>query len=186
MGLVGWVLTSYLIMYSLSMPNSCVCCGRTKGKGDKKVSMFRFPADKEKRQKWLEALNLTEAEIGEHSRICSRHFLHGDPSNVPSLDIGKRFASPKKISTDRGMRALKRATRSPSLSFTTTKPKRSSTPSSSRASSVAATTLEAQQMKSQCLYPLENHCLVTIVYTNYRNKLMIKKVTLLGCLSRAT
>ena len=105
--------------------------------------MFRFPADKEKRQKWLEALNLTEAEISEHSRICSRHFLHGDPSNVPSLDIGKRFASPKKISTDRGMRALKRATCSPSLSFTTTKPKRSSTPSSSRASSVTAPTVES-------------------------------------------
>ena len=105
--------------------------------------MFRFPSDKAKRQRWLEALNLTEAEIGEHSRICSRHFLHGDPSNVPSLDIGKRFASPKKIGTDRGMRALKRATRSPSLSFITTKPKRSSTPSSSRASSVTAPTIES-------------------------------------------
>lgn len=107
------------------------------------MSMFQFPADKTKRPKWLEALNLTEAEIGEHSRICSRHFLHGDPSNVPSLDIGKRFASPKKINTDRGMRALKRTTRSPSLSFTTTKAKRSATPSSSRASSVAAPTPES-------------------------------------------
>ena len=62
--------------------------------------MFRFPANKTKRQKWLEALNLTEAEIGEHSCICSRHFLHGDPSTIPSLDIGKCFASPKKINTE--------------------------------------------------------------------------------------
>ena len=61
------------------------------------MSMFLFPADKTKRQKWLEALNLTEAEIGEHAR---RHFLHGDPSNIPSLDIGKRFASPKKINIE--------------------------------------------------------------------------------------
>ena len=105
--------------------------------------MFRFPANKIKRQQWLESLNLTEADIGEHSRICSRHFLHGDSSNVPSLDIGKRFASPKKITTDRGIRALKRATRSPSLSFTTSKSKRSATPSSSRASSLTAPTSES-------------------------------------------
>jgi len=88
-------------------------------------------------------LNLAEAEIGEHDRICSRHFLHGDPSNVPSLDIGKRFASPKKINTDRGMRALKRAARSPSLSFITTKSKCSSTPLSSQASSVTVPTIES-------------------------------------------
>ena len=41
------------------MPNTCVCCGHTKGKGDS-VSIFRFPADKGKRQQWLEALNLNE------------------------------------------------------------------------------------------------------------------------------
>ena len=103
--------------------------------------MFRFPADKRNRQRWLEALNLTEAEVGEHSRVCSRHFLHGDPSTVPSLDIGKRFASPKKISTGRGVRTLKRATRSPSFS-STPKTKRSATLSSSRASSVTAPTPE--------------------------------------------
>ena len=104
--------------------------------------MYRFPADKEKRRQWLEALNLSEVEVGEHARICSRHFLHGDPSNVPSLDIGKRFASPKKITTERGVRALKRATRSPSLSLTSSIAKRSrtrtSTPPSSRASSITA------------------------------------------------
>ena len=103
--------------------------------------MFRFPADETRRKQWLEALKLSEAEVGEHSRICSRHFLHGDPSNTSSLDIGKRFASPKKISTDRGMRAVKRAT---SLSLTTNKAKRSAvTPSSSRASSVSAPTPES-------------------------------------------
>ena len=78
------------------MPNSCVCCGRVKGK-DGKVSMFRLPADKKRRQQWLDALDLTEDDVNEYTRVCSRHFLHGNPSNPPSLDLGKKFASPKKV-----------------------------------------------------------------------------------------
>lgn len=95
----------------LTMPNSCICCGRIKGKGDK-VSMFRLPADNTRRQQWLDALNLTEDDVNEHTRVCSRHFLHGDPSNTPALDLGKRFASPKKMDMDRSKRAVKRARRS--------------------------------------------------------------------------
>ena len=115
------------------MPNSCICCGRVKGKGDK-VSMFRLPADRARRKQWLDALNLSEDDVNEHTRICSRHFLHGDPSNTPSLDLGKRFASPKKMDMERSRRALKRARRSLSTTSLTV------TPSSSRASSVSAPT----------------------------------------------
>ena len=112
------------------MPNSCICCGRIKGKGDK-VSMFRLPADNTRRQQWLDALNLTEDDVNEHTRVCSRH---GDPSNTPALDLGKRFASPKKMDMDRSKRAVKRARRSLSITSLTV------TPSSSRASSVSAPT----------------------------------------------
>ena len=99
------------------MPNSCIICGHTKGKGDRqpKVSMHRFPTNEVRRQQWLVALNLTESDINEHSRVCSKHFLHGNSSNLPSLNIGRRFASPKKAATDRSIRAQKRESRSPSF-----------------------------------------------------------------------
>ena len=105
--------------------------------------MFHFLTDERKRKQWLEALNIADGDITEHSRtcICSRHFLDGNPSNPPSLDLGKCFASLKKVSTERGMRAIKRASWSPSLSATATKVKHySATPSSSRTSSVSAPT----------------------------------------------
>ena len=117
------------------MPNSCICCGHVKGKGDK-VAMFRLPADKTRRQQWMTALNLTEEEVNDNTRVCSRHFLHGDSSNTPSLDLGKRFASPKKLSMERSRRALKRARRSIST------PSVAATPASSRASSSSAPTPE--------------------------------------------
>lgn len=78
--------------------------------------MYRFPnsKDKVKRQQWLMALNLSEDDITENSRVC-RHFLHGSSSNIPSLDIGRRFASPRKRDSDRSKRAQKRTVRSPSF-----------------------------------------------------------------------
>ena len=72
-----------------------------------KVSMFRLPVDKKRRQQWLDALHLTENDVTEYTRVCSPHFLHGNPSSPPSIDIGKRFASPKKIDLERGKRAVK-------------------------------------------------------------------------------
>lgn len=89
------------------MPNSCVCCGHVKRKGEK-VSMFQVPSDKSRRQQWLVALNLTENDVNEQTLVCSRHFLHGDPSTTPVLNLGKSFTSPKKSNTDRNRRALKR------------------------------------------------------------------------------
>ena len=89
------------------MPNTCIYCGHGKGR-DCKVSMFRFPASKERRQQWLAVLNLKEDDIVEHSRICSRHFLHGDSSGIPVLNLGRQFISPKKANTDRTKRSIKR------------------------------------------------------------------------------
>jgi len=123
------------------MPGStCIVCGSTKKKGEK-VSMFRIPAEPNRRKQWLEVLDINEADVHDHTRVCSRHFLHGDSSNLPSLNLGKRFASPKKKDTARGIRAQKRALLSPSV--TPPPPSKSlclQTPSSSRGSSVVGQT----------------------------------------------
>ena len=80
------------------MPNSCILCGHVKEKHqEKKVSFFRFPADRSKRGEWLKAVRLKEEDIEDHSRLCSQHFLNGDPKHIPSIALGSRFASPKKI-----------------------------------------------------------------------------------------
>ena len=94
-------------MYIVNMPNACIVCGRVKGKGET-VSMHRFPSDPTKKQEWLRVLGLTEDDVTQNSRVCSRHFLFGDTSIPLSLDIEKRFSSPKKLHQDRGKRALKR------------------------------------------------------------------------------
>ena len=67
--------------------------------------MYRFPKDPVKRHQWLSALNMTEHDVKEHHRVCSRHFPNGDVTQTPSLHIGKRFASPKKLQSARGVRA---------------------------------------------------------------------------------
>ena len=102
------------------MPNSCLLCGHVK-KQNEKVSMFRFPADPKKKQQWLLSLNLTENDITEQSRVCSKHFLHGNSSNIPVRNLGRRFASPRKCNTERNSRAVKRSARSPSLCMPTAK-----------------------------------------------------------------
>ena len=132
-----------LCMFNVSgMLNSCIVCGRTKRKGDN-VSMFRFPSIKEKRQQWLVALNLSEEDISKHSRVCSKHFLRGSSSTTPSIDIGPRFASPKKRDSDRSKRVEKRNVRSPSFHFTPPSTLLAKRPAleSSRDTSVASTSV---------------------------------------------
>ena len=98
--------------HSVKMPNSCIVCGKIKAKG-KTISMHRFPTDPSKKSQWLKAVNLNEGDIHEHTRICSVHFLYGDTSSAPSLCLGNRFASPKKLQLSRGQRSLKRQKTSP-------------------------------------------------------------------------
>ncbi len=87
--------------------------------------MHRVPRpniDPLKRQQWLAALNLTEEQVLDHHRICSRHFPNGDITQVPSLQLGKSFASPKKIHAPRSIRAHKRANRRTYLDLLGTPP----------------------------------------------------------------
>lgn len=85
-------------MYSLQRMGggkACIICKHTKVR-DPGVHMHRFPANPDKRKAWCEALCVEEKNLPSDARVCSRHFPYGDTSNLPSLSVGKRFASPKK------------------------------------------------------------------------------------------
>ena len=97
---------------------TCVVCKRTKIKGDA-ISMHRIPACASNRKEWMDRLNLDEASLKAHHRICSSHFPNGDQTQRPSLALDAKFASPKKKSTERCERALKRK-----ALFVVPKPKR--------------------------------------------------------------
>ena len=88
------------------MPSYCIVCMRPAVAGS--VTMHRFPTNPEIRKEWLSALNLKPEDIRNHHCICSRHFRNGDISNTPSLYLGKKFRSPKKMLTPHGERARKR------------------------------------------------------------------------------
>ena len=105
---IGSDIRIFHFIFVYRMPNTCIVCGHTKAKAPgetKHVSLFRFPADQTRREQWLKALGLKSSDVTANSRICSRHFLNGDSSQVPSIDTGKRFASPKKIHSKRGIRS---------------------------------------------------------------------------------
>ena len=119
------------------MPNSCVCCGHVKRKNENICIYVSFFSGSQGSSWRLVSLNLTEGDITEQSRICSKHFLHGHSLSLPVLSLGRRFASPRKSDTERNSRAIKQALRSP---YFCAPVKRLSTPSpSSCASSVNAT-----------------------------------------------
>ena len=90
-----------------TMPTYCMVCKKEGVKGS--VTIHRFPplSKPEKWQQWLKALNLKSEDIKSHHYACSRHFRNGDTNNPPSLHLGKRFASPKKMQTGRGLQAQK-------------------------------------------------------------------------------
>ena len=71
--------------------------------------MHHFPQYQTKRLCWIKALALNEDNVSNHHRVCSRHFAEGDAkSHHPQLNLGKRFASPKKQWTAWAKRATRR------------------------------------------------------------------------------
>ena len=87
--------------------------------------MHRFPPETEpaKLQVWLAALGLKEGEMHDHHRVCSCHFPSGNVSQTPSLHLSKRFASPRKMKTPRGLRVIKAAKRKSLYPLVTSTPK---------------------------------------------------------------
>ena len=59
--------------------------------------MHLFPTNPTRRQQWCEALSVQEKKLPKAAWVCSRHFPNGDTSNLPSLSVGKRFASPENV-----------------------------------------------------------------------------------------
>ena len=88
--------------------DSCLVCGNTRSK-DSSASFHRFPTDSERRTVWLNAFRLSESDLKCYSRVCSRHFPDGDVKKDPRVNIGKRFASPKKREHPRAKRAKRRS-----------------------------------------------------------------------------
>ena len=74
---------------------SCFVCKHTRAV-DPTVHMHRFPKEVILKKQWLEALGIEEADLPKDPRVCSRHFPDGDSTKLPSLTLGKKFASPKK------------------------------------------------------------------------------------------
>ena len=87
--------------------DSCVVCGNSRKKAPK-LSYHRFPTNQAKRSQWLRVFQLDPEVVKPHTRVCSRHFMNGDPINDPQANIGRRFASPIKKGSDRITRAIER------------------------------------------------------------------------------
>ena len=84
------------------MVKSCcaVGCHNTYKKGDT-IKFYRFPADPDKRARWVAAVNRKDWIPNEYTWICSEHFLNGQrsdnplaPNYVPS--VFKHVDSPRK------------------------------------------------------------------------------------------
>ena len=75
----------------------CIVCKHTKAL-DPTVHMHRIPKVMPLRQQWLDALGIEDTNLPKDPRVCSRHFSDGDAIKLPSLTLGKKYASPKKRS----------------------------------------------------------------------------------------
>ena len=82
-------------------------CGNTRA-SDPSVSFHRFPANPVKRAVWLRVFQMDASDLKPYSRVCSRHFPDGDAKKEPEVNLGKRFASPKKRDHPRAKRAKRR------------------------------------------------------------------------------
>ena len=92
----------------LAMPGEiCIVCknSRVKFPG---LTYHRFPANLERRAKWLSIFHLSEAELKPHTRVCCRHFPDGDTQKDPEISLGKRFTSPIKKGAPKPKRANRR------------------------------------------------------------------------------
>ena len=99
---------SVVSFYSSRIPgDSCIVCGNSRKKAPH-LSYHRFPTNPVKRSQWLRVFELDPEAVKPHTRVCSRHFMNGDPKNDPQVNIGRRFASPVKKGSDRTTRAIER------------------------------------------------------------------------------
>ena len=90
----------------------------------------------------------------DHRRVCSRHFPSGDASQMPSLHLGKRFASPRKMRSPRGLRVIKAAKRKRSYPLVASTPKRHSTTTTPSPSTLRAVTSASSEITDDDYNPI--------------------------------
>ena len=77
---------------------------------DQKILGYRFPVAKSRRTLWIsKQTTMSSDQVMPHSRVCSRHFHTRDTTKQPQLNLGKRFAPPRKKSAPREVRARRDA-----------------------------------------------------------------------------
>ena len=97
----------YTVPRSIMPGDTCIVCGNTRAR-DPEASFHRFPSNQARRQVWLRVFQLTNEQLKDHDRVCSRHFPGADSKKDPQMNLGKRFASPKKRNVPRAKRAKRR------------------------------------------------------------------------------
>jgi len=103
-------LCQFVFLRCMMPGQHCVVCDNSKQK-DPDCSFYKFTSNPERRKRWLQLLEITEAQLTPHSRACLRHFPAGDNSNDPQINLGKRFASPIKQKLPRAKREKARNSR---------------------------------------------------------------------------
>ena len=87
----------------------CSCCAYncTNRYGVPGIKFFRFPAEKQRRDKWVSAIRRHKWKPNEYSRVCSSHFISGSPSKDPlsPVYVPSVFSFTGKKSTNRYFRA---------------------------------------------------------------------------------
>ena len=66
----------------------CVVCGNSRKKAPK-LSYHRFPTNQANRAQWLQVFQLDPEVVKPHTRVCSRHFMNGNPIKNPKANIGR-------------------------------------------------------------------------------------------------
>ena len=84
------------------------CVVRGDKEKDPDSSFYRFTSDPECKC-WLQLLEITEAQLDRHSRVCSRHIFQLE--TTAQINLGKRFVSPIKQKLPRAKRVKARNSR---------------------------------------------------------------------------
>eukprot|EP00105_Crassostrea_gigas_P027917 XP_011449409.1 PREDICTED: THAP domain-containing protein 1-like [Crassostrea gigas] len=67
------------------MPAHCCAYGcKSRQTAGENIKFFRIPKDEHLRAKWISAIKRDDWEPSDHTRICSKHFINGQPCRDPT------------------------------------------------------------------------------------------------------
>ncbi|XP_065883189.1 THAP domain-containing protein 8-like [Dysidea avara] len=94
------------------MPNTCCVlgCSSRAGRHSNK-RFFRVPADVQRKTKWVSAINRRYWSPNEYTRLCSDHFVCGQPSTDPAHPdyVPSIFKEGDKVKAKRKLERYQRA-----------------------------------------------------------------------------